>query len=445
MDNLFAKQATGQAGKSGKSGKAGKAGKERPLADQLRPTRLDQVVGQAHLVGEEGVITRFLASDNLPSMILWGPPGCGKTTLARLIAAETGHEFENVSAISSGTADLKKLFQTAQMRHQDGRRTVLFVDEIHRFNKAQQDVLLPFVEDGTVILIGATTENPSFELNSALLSRAQVLVLEPLSAADLAQLLKQAEDYMGQKLPLEQDATEYLVAMADGDGRYFLNLVEQLFHVKHSASIARTNIENILSKRAQLFDKSGEQHYNLISALHKSMRGSDPDAALYWFSRMLAGGEDPRYLARRLVRFAAEDVGLASPFALTHAVSAAETYERLGSPEGELALANCVVYLATAPKSNAVYAAFKASQAAANQSGSLPPPKHILNAPTGMMKDLGYGAGYQYDHDTDGGFSGQNYFPDKLPRQDFYNPKGLGQESDIKKRLDEWRKKRGNK
>lgn len=418
----------------------------KPLADLLRPQTLEDLAGQDHLTGKDGALTKLIKANFMPSLILWGPPGCGKTTLAKLIAKQLRYRFQTLSAVFSGVADLKKTFQEAEISATNGEKTLLFVDEIHRFNKAQQDSFLPFVENGTITLIGATTENPSFALNSALMSRCQVLILNPLDDKALAQILKRAEIEIGKPLPLTKNAKENLIEMADGDGRYMLNLTEQLWQSNLKENLDENGLANFLNKRVKLYDKSGEQHYNLISALHKSMRGSDPDAALYWFARMLEGGEDPRYIARRLVRFAAEDIGLASPFALTHAISCWETYERLGSPEGELALANCVIYLATAPKSNAIYTAYSASRKLAQQTGSLPPPKHILNAPTKFMADIGYGEGYEYDHDAQEGFSGQNYFPDTLKsRPTLYSPKGVGQEADIKKRLDEWAKKRNTK
>lgn len=434
-----------------------------PLAERLRPQTLAEVIGQAHLTGgEEGVLARMVAAGKLQSMILWGPPGCGKTTLARLLAEEAGYGLTQVSAVASGVADLKKHFEDARERSRMGTRTVLFVDEIHRFNRAQQDVLLPVVEDGTVTLIGATTENPSFELNAAVLSRARVLVLNRLDAAALEQLLQRAERAMdlesgipdsgkkATKLPLTDAARTALIAMADGDGRYLLSMVEAISDtILPGAADARlldvAELSQLLQQRPPVYDKAQESHYNLMSALHKSLRGSDVDAALYWFARMLAGGEDPRYINRRLVRFAVEDIGMADPQAHLQALAAAETYERLGSPEGELAIAQSVIYLATAPKSNAQYRAFKAAQKAAAAHGSLMPPKHILNAPTGMMKDLGYGAGYAYDHDTPDGFSGQDYFPEGMAREQFYQPVERGFERDIAKRLAYWDRLREKK
>jgi putative ATPase len=411
----------------------------RPLADRLRPRALADVVGQDHLLGPDGTLTRMLARGSLASLILWGPPGVGKTTIARLLAADAGLAFVQLSAVFSGVADLKRAFDDAARRRRAGQGTLLFVDEIHRFNRAQQDGFLPVVEDGTIVLVGATTENPSFALNGALLSRCQVLVLRRLDDAALEQLLERTEADLGQPLPLTPDGRAALRAMADGDGRYLLNMAEQLAALPPATPpLDAAALAELLARRAALYDKDREEHYNLISALHKSMRGSDPDAALYWLARMLTGGEDPRYIARRIVRFAAEDVGMADPQALPQALAAWEAYERLGSPEGELAIAQSVVYLATAPKSNAVTTALGAAQAAAKATGSLMPPAHILNAPTKLMKQLGYGAGYAYDHQEDEAFSGQNYFPDGMPRIDFYQPRDRGFEREIGKRLAHW-------
>jgi putative ATPase len=408
----------------------------RPLADRLRPKTLREVVGQDHLVGPDGTLSRMLASKRLSSIILWGPPGVGKTTIARLLAAETDLEFEAISAIFSGVKDLRAAFDRAEARRKMGKGTLLFVDEIHRFNRAQQDGFLPFVESGVVTLVGATTENPSFELNGALLSRCQVMVLKRLDDAGLELLLTRAENAERRRLPVTKDARLMILQMADGDGRFLLNLAEQAFAMMGEPGLlSPDDLAKSLSKRAAAYDKDREEHYNLISALHKSVRGSDPDAALYWFARMLEGGEDPLFLARRLIRMASEDIGLADPTALMIAGEAARTYERLGSPEGELALAHCVIHLATAPKSNAAYVAYKAARKAAAETGSLMPPKHILNAPTSMMKDQGYGTGYQYDHDVEGGVSGQDYFPDGMKRPVFYDPKGQGREAPIAEKL----------
>jgi putative ATPase len=418
----------------------------RPLADRLRSRSLNEVVGQDHLLGPVGTLTRMLERGSLASLILWGPPGCGKTTIARLLAASSGLHFMQLSAVFSGVADLKRAFDEAARRRRAGQGTLLFVDEIHRFNRAQQDGFLPVVETGTVTLIGATTENPSFALNGALLSRCQVLVLRRLDDEALEQLLARAEAEIGRLLPLDAEARATLRAMADGDGRYVLNMAEQIFALPADTQVMdAAALAALLARRAALYDKDREEHYNLISALHKSLRGSDPDAALYWFARMLNGGEDPRYVARRLVRFAAEDVGMADPHALPQALAGWETYERLGSPEGELAIAQVVIYLATAPKSNAVYAAYGSARAAAKATGSLMPPAHILNAPTRLMKDLGYGAGYQYDHEADDGFSGQIYFPEAMPRQRFYQPRDRGFEREIGKRLEYWARLRAER
>ena len=414
----------------------------RPLADRLRPQTMLDVVGQAQLLGPNAPLTVMLAAGQLSSLILWGPPGVGKTTMARLLAHETDLHFVQISAIFSGVADLKKVFEAAKIRFQNGRATLLFVDEVHRFNKAQQDGFLPYMEDGTILLVGATTENPSFELNAAVLSRAQVLVLERLTLADLELLAQRAEKELQTALPLTGEAREALLEMADGDGRALLNLIEQVAAWTTSEKLDVAVLSTRLMRRAAQYDKTGDAHYNLISALHKSVRGSDPDAALYWFARMLEGGEDPRYLARRITRMAVEDIGLADPQAQAICLQCWQTYERLGSPEGELALAQAVTYLALAPKSNATHVAYKAARVAAKQTGSEPPPKHILNAPTSLMKDHGYGEGYAYDHDFEGGFSGQNYFPDTIKRPVLYQPVERGFERELKKRLDYFVKRR---
>ena len=417
----------------------------RPLADRLRPQTMLDVVGQAQLLGPNAPLTVMLAAGQLSSLILWGPPGVGKTTMARLLAHETDLHFVQISAIFSGVADLKKVFEAAKICFQNGRATLLFVDEVHRFNKAQQDGFLPYMEDGTILLVGATTENPSFELNAAVLSRAQVLVLERLTLADLELLAQRAEKELQTALPLTGEAREALLEMADGDGRALLNLIEQVAAWTTSEKLDVAALSTRLMRRAAQYDKTGDAHYNLISALHKSVRGSDPDAALYWFARMLEGGEDPRYLARRITRMAVEDIGLADPQAQAICLQCWQTYERLGSPEGELALAQAVTYLALAPKSNATYVAYKAARVVAKQTGSEPPPKHILNASTSLMKDHGYGEGYAYDHDSVGGFSGQNYFPDTIKRPVLYQPVERGFERELKKRLDYFVKRRARK
>ncbi|MCK0069510.1 replication-associated recombination protein A [Kordiimonas sp. 5E331] len=407
----------------------------RPLADRLRPKDISEVVGQEHLLGEGGSLARMVASGRISSLILWGPPGTGKTTIARLLANHAELAFEQISAIFSGVADLKKVFEAAKMRRMSGRGTLLFVDEIHRFNRSQQDGFLPYVEDGTITLIGATTENPSFEINSALLSRMQVLVLNRHDDSMLEELLSRAEDEVGKLLPVDEQARESLKAMADGDGRFLLNCVETVFDLAGEDVLSTEDIGRLLQKRAPSYDKDRDGHYNLISAFHKSMRGSDVDGALYWMARMLTAGEDPLYIIRRLVRIASEDIGMADPEAIHQALAAKDAYEFLGSPEGEGQIAQAVIYLASAPKSNAAYLAEKASKAVAKQTGSLMPPAHILNAPTKMMAEMGYGAGYIYDHDVEGGISGQNFFPEDMERQTFYSPVERGFERDIQKRM----------
>ncbi|MFJ6024466.1 replication-associated recombination protein A [Brevundimonas sp. NPDC092305] len=416
-----------------------------PLADRLRPKSLEEVVGQDHLLGEGGPIRRMIEAGRLGSMILWGPPGTGKTTIARLLAQAAGYQYQQISAVFSGVADLKKVFEQARVRRAAGQSTLLFVDEIHRFNRAQQDGFLPFVEEGVVTLVGATTENPSFELNGALLSRSQVFVLKRLDDEALDQLLSRAEAQEDRKLPLTVEARQALTALADGDGRYLLTMAETLFALPDGTELDVQGLAGTLQRRAPAYDKSREEHYNLISALHKSVRGSDPDAALYWLARMLNGGEDPLYLARRIVRMAVEDIGQADPLSILVANAAKDTYDFLGSPEGELALAQAVVHLATAPKSVAVYNAWKAASKAARETGSLMPPANIRNAPTKLMKQLGYGKGYQYDPDAEDGFSGANYFPEGMERRTFYDPPGEGHEAKVRERLERWAELRARK
>ncbi|MEO0922598.1 MAG: replication-associated recombination protein A [Pseudomonadota bacterium] len=417
----------------------------RPLADRLRPRKLSDVIGQTQVLGPEAPLGVMLRSDSLSSLVFWGPPGVGKTTVARLLADETDLHFMQISAIFTGVPELRKTFEEAKIRRRNGRGSLLFVDEIHRFNKAQQDGFLPHMEDGTIVLVGATTENPSFELNAALLSRAQVMVLERLSLVDLEHMAQRAEAELGSKLALDGHAREALLEMADGDGRALLNLIEQVAAWSVEGKLNTEALTTRLMRRAAKYDKSGDEHYNLISALHKSVRGSDPDAALYWLARMFSGGEDPRYLARRITRMAIEDIGLADPQAQAVCLQAWETYERLGSPEGELALAQAVTYLALAPKSNAAYVAYKSAMREAKVTGSAPPPKHILNAPTRLMKEQGYGVDYVYDHDAEDGFSGQDYFPEAMDRVSFYSPVERGYERELKKRLDYFSKIRAKR
>ncbi len=420
----------------------------RPLADLMRPNTIDEILGQTAILGENGLVRRMVENQKLSNLILWGPPGCGKTTIARALANSVDMDFVPMSAVFSGTADIKKAVEAAKLRHQIGRGTLLFIDEIHRFNKTQQDTLLPYLEDGTVVFIGATTENPSFNLNNALLSRCHIGVLQPLATDDLIELMRRAEKFTDKKLPLDAAARAHLAQMADGDARFLLNTLEYLFNANFKQELSPDELDNAIQKRAPLSDKTGDEHYNLISAVHKSLRASDTDAALYWVARMMTSGQDPMYIFRRLTRFAMEDVGLADPNAIQMAIATWNAYERMGSPEGDIALTELVVYLGTAPKSNRLDKAIHASYAAANEFGSLPPPKNILNAPTRMMKNMGYGAGYIYEPDTESGFSGQNCFPEKMGRHTFYTPVERGFEREIKKRLDYWnalREKLGKK
>ena len=420
----------------------------RPLADLMRPNTIDEVMGQTALLGENGLVRRMVENQKISNLILWGPPGCGKTTIARALANSVDMDFVPMSAVFSGTADIKKAVEAAKLRKQIGRGTLLFIDEIHRFNKTQQDTLLPYLEDGTVVFIGATTENPSFNLNNALLSRCHVGVLQPLGTDDLIELMTRTEKFTGKKLPLDTAARAHLAQMADGDARFLLNTLEYLLNANFKKNLSPDELDSAIQKRAPLSDKTGDEHYNLISAVHKSLRASDTDAALYWVARMMTGGQDPMYIFRRLTRFAMEDVGLADPNAIQMAIATWNAYERMGSPEGDIALAELVVYLGTAPKSNRLDKAIHAAYAAANEFGSLPPPKNILNAPTRMMKNMGYGAGYIYEPDTESGFSGQNCFPESMGRRTFYTPVERGFEREIKKRLDYWnslREKLGKK
>ena len=416
-----------------------------PLAERLRADSLNDVVGQDHILGDDGIITNQLKSGNIKSMILWGPPGCGKTTIAKLVAKYVDAEFVMLSAVFSGVAELRKVFNDAINLRNAGKRTILFIDEIHRFNKAQQDSFLPYVEDGTITLIGATTENPSFELNSALISRCQVVILKRLNEDALLQLLNRAEEVMGQPIPLTDIAKQNLIAISDGDGRYFLNMVEMIYDFSQGNIIDENTLPKVIQTRLPNYDKMGDAHYSLISALHKSLRGSDVDAGLYWFARMVSGGEDMKYILRRLTRFAVEDVGLADPHALPYAINAWQAYERMGSPEGDLAVASLVIYLATAPKSNATESAFIKVSKRAKETGSLNPPLHIINAPTKLMKEQGFGQGYIYDPDTKDGFSGQNYFPDNMKREKYYYPFERGFEREIKKRIEYWDNLRNKK